>query len=284
MGGPAELQYFAPTRLLALEQQIEAEAKRLEATYSRYQPNSIVSCINNQAGKSAISVDEETAGLIDFAFAAFKQSQGLFDISSGVLRRAWNFSEPRLPEKAMLEKLLELVGLHKISWKRPSLFLPHPGMELDFGGIVKEYAVDRCTTFLKEAKVDGLVNFAGDLRISSSGGSGHVWKVGIVAPRTLGETIATLELRDGAIATSGDYERYIEVDGRRYYHILHPRTGYSVPGFQSVSILASTCSMAGVVSTTAMLLGQKKGINYLHSTGYPYLLVCEGGKLVKKAL
>lgn len=277
MGGPAQVQYCATVQLPELEQAVENEARRLESKYSRYQAGSVLSNINAAAGKSGITVDDETAKLIQFAFAAYEQSQGLFDITSGVLRRAWNFSVPKLPEPEQLQACLKLVGLEKVEWSIPVIRLPQEGMELDLGGIVKEYAVDRCTKLIEEAGVDGFVNFAGDLRVSSVNDGGKKWSIGIVHPRLPHTSLRSILLRQGAMATSGDYERFVEVDGRRYYHILNPKTGYSVAGLQSVTVLAPSCSLAGIASTTAMLFGYKKALRYLNDIGFAYVIVRENG-------
>ncbi len=277
MGGPAQVQYCAADRLPELEQAVEIEARRLESKYSRYQAGSILSKINATAAKAGTTVDDETASLIQFAFAAYEQSRGLFDITSGVLRRVWDFSEPKMPEPKQLESCLKLVGLEKVKWSNPVVKLTQEGMELDFGGIVKEYAVDRCAALVEEAGVDGFVNFAGDLRVSTAAGSGKKWSIGIVHPRLSHTSLRSILLRQGAMATSGDYERFIEVDGRRHYHILNPKTGYSVTGLQSVTVLAPSCSLAGIASTTAMLLGYKKALRYLNDLGFACVIVRENG-------
>ncbi len=120
------------------------EVERLEHRYSRYRADSVLSQINAVAAQGgSLSVDEETAGLLDYAFACYRKSDGLFDITSGLLRKGWNFSKPRLPSQNEIDRLLPLVGLNKLTWKSPRLDTPIPGMEIDFGGIVKEYAADR---------------------------------------------------------------------------------------------------------------------------------------------
>src|SRR5512134_3050210 len=142
-----------------------AEVRRIETKYSRYRDDSVTTAINRAAGGEAISVDEETAALLDFGAELHSQSDGLFDLSSGVLRRAWDFKLARLPDPSELERLLELVGWSQVEWSAPSLRLPRAGMEIDFGGIGKEYAADRAATAMAErGAVHGLVNLGGDVR------------------------------------------------------------------------------------------------------------------------
>lgn len=282
MAGPCALQVYASdagsaeAALLAAE----AEVRRIEAKYSRYRADSLLSAINASAGQAVgIEVDAETAGLLDYADTAYAQSGGLFDISSGVLRRAWDFRAARLPTQAELEALRPLVGWSRLHWRRPHLVLPIRGMELDFGGFGKEYAADRAAAVLLAAGLrHGLVDLAGDLRILGPHADGSPWRVGIRHPRGGPEqAIATVELAGGAIASSGDYERYFERDGRRYSHILDPRSGWPVQGGSaSVSVVADRCLLAGTATTIALLKGAQ-GPAWLAELGLPWLTVSLDG-------
>lgn len=283
MAGPCALQVYASEAAPAEAalQAAEAEVRRIEAKYSRYRADSLLSAINASAGEAAgIEVDAETAGLLDYADAAFTQSEGLFDISSGVLRRAWDFRAARLPAQAELEALLPLVGWSRLRWQRPRLVLPLKGMELDFGGFGKEYAADRAAAVLLAAGLaHGLVDLAGDLRILGPHPDGSPWRVGIRHPRGGPEqAIAVVELRGGAIASSGDYERYFEQDGRRYSHILDPRSGWPVQGgAASVSVVADRCLLAGTATTIALLKGAQ-GADWLAELGLPWLAIGADGR------
>jgi len=231
------------------------EAWRVEKKYSRYREDSVTARIHEHRG-TTIEVDQETASLIDFASQCFDLSEGLFDITSGVLRRAWRFDgSDRIPEAAIIERLLPLVGFEKLQWRSPRLVLP-AGMELDFGGIGKEYAVDRAYELL--AKCDStpfLVNFGGDLRANRPPSHGP-WQVGIERPDTEREATLLLNLEHGALATSGDSRRYLLRDGIRYGHILNPLTGWPTPESpRSITVAASSCTEAGLISTVAMLHG-----------------------------
>ena len=258
-----------------------AEVKRIEAKYSRYLDDSVVSSINAAAGGAPVRVDEETLGLLMFADACFRQSEGLFDATSGVLRRAWNFKEPHVPTQAELDALLPLVGWDAVEISNAHVRLPRAGMQLDFGGFGKEYAVDRAALVLRDAGVaSGLVNLAGDVAILGPQPDGSPWRVGIRHPRRADALIATLPVASGAIATSGDYERFIDVDGVRHCHILDPRTGRSARGFQSVTVHAPSCLVAGTASTIAMLKGRDDGLAWLRELGFSHLCVLEDGSVV----
>ena len=258
-----------------------AEVARIEAKYSRYRTASVVSRINAAAGRAPVAIDAETAGLLAYAHACFEQSEGLFDATSGVLRRAWDFTVARIPPASALECLLPLVGWSGVEFSAGHVRLPRKGMELDFGGFGKEYAVDRAALVMQERGVrSALVNLAGDLAILGPQPDGSPWRVGIRHPRRAEEMIARLPVSSGAIATSGDYERFIEVGGERHCHVLDPRTGRSARGFQSVTVHGSSCLVAGSASTIAMLKGLEAGLPWLRSLGLPFLCVTESGAIV----
>jgi thiamine biosynthesis lipoprotein len=251
-----------------------AEVRRIETKYSRYREDSIVSRINAAAGSGLpIEVDPETADLLDFADRLHAYSEGLFDITTGVLRSVWDFRNARVPDPAALAAVLTRVGWQHVRWQRPHIELTLPGMELDFGGFGKEYAADRAGTVLAERGITGgLVNLGGDLRVVGPHADGRPWSLGIAHPRRAGEVIAGIELSRGGLATSGDYERYFELDGRRYCHILDPRTGWPVQHWQSISVTGPACLAAGALSTIAMLSGTRAH-DFLRSQGVGFLTV-----------
>jgi len=233
------------------------EVRRIEQAYTRYRPDSIVSRINAAAGTGqAIEVDAETAHLLGFAGQLHAASDGRFDITSGVLRRAWDFRLPRLPEPAALAALLPLIGWPMVVWDGRRVALPVAGMEIDFGGFGKEYAADRAFSVLVSAGVSsGYANLGGDIRVLGPHPGGRPWRFAIRHPRDEGQTVAHIELGVGALATSGDYERFIDVDGRRYCHILDARSGWPVMVWQSISVVAPVCVAAGALCTMAILQG-----------------------------
>lgn len=274
MGSSCSLQLYAATEAEAAGAAETAigEVERIQRKYSRYLPHSSLSRINAAARRQeAVTLDEETASLLSYAFACHRHSDGLFDITSGVLRKAWNFRGSRIPRPATIEALLARVGMNHLRWEAPTLRFAVPGMELDFGGIAKEYAVDRVVDLCRQRGIcHGCVELGGDVGIIGPHPDGAPWLVGIRHPRTAGESIATVPLRRGALAVSGDYERYIEGKGRRLSHILDPRTGWPCNGLSSVAVVAERCLAAGSISTIAMLKG-KDGPAWLADLQVPCL-------------
>lgn len=234
------------------------EVFRIEEKYSRYRADGLMAEINAAAQVgSEIEVDEETAALLDYAFACYRKSAGLFDITSGLLRQAWNFDSAKLPTQRAIDELLPRVGLENIHWERPQLRFDTPAMELDFGGIGKEYAADRVADICVEMGASaGIVDLGGDIRVIGPRPNGEPWIVHIRHPRMTDTPLLTLGLFKGAVASSGDYERFMEVDGKRYCHILNPRTGWPVQGMSSATVVSDRCMVAGALSTIAMLKGR----------------------------
>ena len=264
-----------------------AEVRRIEAAYSRYRADSIVSRINAAAGSGErITVDAETAGLLDFAASLHAQSGGLFDITSGILRRAWDFRSGRLPQESALAALCARIGWHKVDWQPATrqIALTEPGMELDFGGFGKEYAADRAAAVLQAAGIgSGYVNLGGDLRVIGPRTDGRGWALGIQHPRDVQASVAGIELKSGALTTSGDYERYMDIDGQRYSHILDPRSGWPVRDWQSVSVIAPVCLAAGALSTIAMLKGPEAPA-FLDAQRVPWLTVDANGRVQRSGI
>lgn len=263
-----------------------AEIRRIETKYSRYSNDSLLSQINAAAGhaNAGIEVDDETAELLNFAANLFVLSDGLFDCTSGVLRRAWDFKSAHLPDAATLDAKLALVGWQHVAWNGTKIALTRTGMELDFGGFGKEYAVDRAATLLEARGVKhGLVNLGGDVRVIGPQLNGSAWQIGIRDPRAPAtepdRCFASLPLVHGALATSGDYERFIEIDGKRYCHILNPKTGWPVSHWRSVSVVGTVCVLAGALATIATLKGADAA-DFLETEAVGYLLQdAEGGIL-----
>ena len=234
---------------------VAAEAFRIEAKFSRYRADNIVHAINT-AGGQPVTVDDETARLIDYAAELFTLSGGKFDITSGVLRRIWRFDgSDRVPTQEQISQARTLVGWRRVRWQRPLIAL-EPGMEIDFGGIGKEYAVDRAAALAAPLTERCLLNFGGDLRALGPHANGRPWQVGIEAVDRLSTASRVVDVYRGGVATSGDSRRYLLKDGRRYGHILDPTTGESVvEAPRSVTVVADTCSQAGMLATLAMLQG-----------------------------
>jgi thiamine biosynthesis lipoprotein len=259
MACPCEARFETdePEAALRLGRIVQAEAARIEDRYSRYRPDSLLSKIN-AGGGAAVIVDDETASLLDYAAQCHRLSEGLFDITSGALRRAWGRFDgsDRIPDPAAIAAILPQVGWSKVVWRRPEIILPD-GMEVDFGGFGKEYAVDRAAMALaRETDLAFLVNFGGDLRVGGRRRGGRPWPISLESVDADGGVEATLELASGGLATSGDARRFLMKDGVRYSHILDPRTGWPVKDPpRSVTVAAPTCLAAGLMSTLAMLNG-----------------------------
>ena len=266
-------------RARALAQHAIDEVARIETKYSRYRADSALSRINAAAGADWVAVDAETEALLDYAALQVQASGGLFDPTSGILRRVWDFKTPRVPTADELAPVLALIGWDGVEREPGRVRLARAGMELDFGGFGKEYAADRAATALRAAGAsEGYVNLGGDFHVFGPRPDGAPWTIAIQHPRNPRGTVASIQVRQGGLTTSGDYERYFELDGRRYCHILNPRTGMPVQGLQGVSVLAPSALAAGSLCTLAML-HEAQGQALLDTLGVPYLLVDAAGQL-----
>jgi thiamine biosynthesis lipoprotein len=250
------------------------EARRIESKFSRYNASGVVHRINSAKGRP-VMLDEESCALLDFADTCYRLSDGAFDITSGVLRRAWTFDgSDRLPDPAAVEALLPHVGWHRVSWERPELRLPL-GMQIDLGGIGKEYAVDQAARRLSAAGIGAaLVNFGGDVFALGPRANGEPWMVGIDDPRATGQAcVRAVPLFRSGLATSGDARRFLLKDGERFGHILNPETGWPVRGApRSVSVIADSCVDAGMLATFAMLKGPDAE-DFLKIEGAEYFII-----------
>ncbi|NTU68981.1 MAG: FAD:protein FMN transferase [Chlorobiaceae bacterium] len=284
MGGIGEVVIACPVRTKAKDAATLAieEVGRIERSYSRYRSGSIVSRINLAAGGEWVECDDETLSLFGYADSLYESSGGLFDITSGILRQAWDFSEPAVPDRARLDELIGKIGWDRVGRRGKEVRLPEIGMELDFGGFAKEYAADRAAALLHAHEVgNGYVNLSGDIRVIGPKPDGSPWVIGIRDPRDRDKAIASIPLTSGALATSGDYERFFELDGRRYCHILNPRTGMPVDYWQTVSVISPLAVLAGSCSTIAMLM-EGDGLQYLNDSGMPFLAKDSTGHLHRK--
>lgn len=272
MASPCSLQLYAESAHQAqtVFSAIEERTKRFETRYSRYLPFSIVSKINNANGK-AIPVDEETAKLLDFATIAWKVSGGLFDITSGAFRTIWDFKKETVPTPKQIKRVLPLVGWEKVKWDGQSIQMPS-GMQIDFGGIVKEYATDAARSIAEKMGIQhGVVELGGDISVIGPHPDGSPWKIALQHPDHKNIEVV-VEIGRGCVASSGDYERYFEKNGQRFCHIISPLNGQCAQGVAGVSVIAPHCVMAGTITTTALLKGPKKALQYLAETGLHHQL------------
>jgi thiamine biosynthesis lipoprotein len=251
------------------------ELEKLEATYSRYRVSSLVSQINQSAGKRRyFPVDPQFASLLNYAEMAFSVSDGLFDITAGVLNKIWNFKQQRIPSQLQIDKILPKVGWRKVDYNEQHIRLSETDMEIDLGGIVKEYAADVVATLMKQLGIrHGLVDLGGDIAVIGPHPDNSPWKVAIKHPADPSRAVATIELSSGGLASSGDYARCIELNGERFSHILNPKTGWPIKGLSAVSVWAPQCVVAGTLATTAMLKGNELGLSWLQKVGCHFLTV-----------
>ena len=280
MGGPARICIDHPDQALAdaAVSAAVAEIQRLECKYSRYRSDSLLTAINNSAGRTAVAIDAETAGLFNYVDTLWRESEGMFDATAGVLRQAWNFKSGTLPSQQAIDVLLGRIGWKQVRWNETEVYLPLIGMELDLGGCVKEYAADAAVASLHKNGIGhALVDLAGDIATCGPQENGRPWPIGIRDPGHRFSALATLALAGQSLASSGDYERYMEVDGQRYAHILDPRTGWPVSGMRAVSVCAGQCLVAGSAATLAMLRSEEEALDWLGQLDLPWVAMDRRG-------
>ncbi|MFT7006133.1 MAG: thiamine biosynthesis lipoprotein [Colwellia sp.] len=245
---------------------IATEVWRIEDKYSRYNQRSVCSAINNNAGHS-VAIDEETYLLLNFAEQCYQLSDGLFDISSGVLRKVWSFQGEdgdidNFPTAEQVNQKLAHVGWRKVHFDQNQISLVK-GMEIDLGGIGKEYAVDRAIILAKQLTNSPiLVNLGGDLAVTCSRLNNEPWQVAIEHPDADNNhtslTDMIVSLKSGALATSGDARRFLINEGKRYSHILNAKTGWPInEAPRSITVVAPQCIQAGILATLALLQGNQ---------------------------
>jgi FAD:protein FMN transferase len=276
MGGPCEVLVDSDDPALAGEllRLAADEARRIEVKFSRYRTDNLLYEINHSGGRP-VRLDEEAALLIGYAATCYEVSDGRFDVTSGVLGRLWRFDGgDQVPTPEAVAEVLRLVGWHRVTWAAPELTLPE-GMEIDLGGLGKEYAVDRAARLLAaRTDVAFLVNFGGDLFASGVRRGGRPWAVALDDPERTGQAVrGGFELARGGLATSGDARRFVMWRGRRLGHILDPKTGWPVEGApHSVTVIAPTCLEAGSLTTLACLQGPRAR-EFLERQGLEFLIL-----------
>ena len=285
MGGPASL----TIRHNRLDRQaaevachkVRAELGELEAKYSRYNADSLLSQINRNAGSGMpIEIDEEMWGLLQFCQQLHAQSDGLFDPTAGALNSIWNLQEGRIDAPERLSETLDAVGWQHVQISETDVYLSHANTRLDLGGIVKEFAVDKSVQMLRAAGFQNhIVELAGDVYTSGTSNNQQPWRIGISDPSDPATSIRTLELTDAALASSGSYQRFFTYEGKQYSHFLDPRTGRPVEGAISVSVVSESTLIAGAVATVACLHGTHGAEAWLEGSGLPWLLIDESGRL-----
>ncbi len=255
-------------------QLVAEETWRIEKKYSRYRKDNLIARINHGEGHP-VEVDQETTLLLNYAAQCYQLSDGLFDITAGVLRRIWSFLPGATPpSKKKVRECLKHIGWSRLSWKPPVLTLPH-GMEIDLGGIGKEYAVDKAAQLATQnTDASFVINFGGDLFINKPRRDGQPWHIAVDDPAATGvQQVGQISVTHGGIATSGDARRFLLHKGKRYSHILNPKTGYPIEKApRSVTVLADNCLEAGMLATFAILQGADAR-NFLEAQSVPFWIV-----------
>jgi thiamine biosynthesis lipoprotein len=238
-----------------------------EAKYSRFLPDSLISEINIAAGERWVEIDAETEALFNLCQELLFFTRGVFDPTALPLMRLWNWkaANPIIPTSDQIKAALELVGWRKVMRRAGAIFLPQRGMMLDLGGIGKEYAVDRVLQMGLERGIQNiLVDFGQDVRVHGESPQKAPWCIGLEDPLAVGKCWTSLLVSNHAVATSGDYLRHFVYQGRRYGHIVDPRNGYPAnSGVLSASVVSRHCTFAGIVSTAAVILGPKNGLEMM---------------------
>ena len=283
IGSPCQIQLYAKNReaFSVISSIMIEEVNRLEQKYSRYQQTSLLSEINQSAGIKSVEIDAETYSLCQYANTAYQLSNGLFDVTTGILRRIWNFKTGNIPKPDEISNYLPLINWPDVSLTSSTIYLPYKGMEIDLGGIVKEYAADAARNIaINKGCQHGIVELGGDISIIGAHTNGKPWQVGIRTGKQNNGAHIYFPATKGAIASSGNYEKVLVLDGKTYSHILNPQTGWPCDGLTAVSVWAEQCIIAGSVSTIAMLLGEEEGLQWLKESSLPFIAKTKVGSIV----
>ncbi len=261
-----------------------AEIKRLGKLINFFSTDSEITAINRNAGISAVAVSPDTYKLLERATEVSAETGGTFDMTVGVVVNLYDFHKKTRPSGSLISEKLPLVNFRDLilNKDKQTAFLKRKGMSVDAGGIAKGYAADRAVEVLKSAGIKAaLVAVAGDIRAYGLKPGGKPWRVGIRDPRGKGsdDMIATLELRDMAISTSGDYERFFIENGKRYHHLINPKTGYPASGVMGVTVVGPLAVYTDSLATALFISGIDKGLKTAGTLGYDALMIDESGKI-----
>ena len=246
------------------------EIKRIETLLTTFSDTSITYKINENAGISAVSVDDEVFQLIKRCQFISKITQGAFDISYGSLdKRFWNFdlNMTSLPDPKVAKKAVELINYENIilDETHKTVFLKNKGMRIGFGGIGKGYAAEMAKKKLIENNVlNGIVNASGDLTAWGFQENGEAWTIGVADPNQRKSIFSTFKITNKAVATSGNYEKFITINNKRYSHTIDPKTGYPISGIKSVTILAENAEIADALATPVTVMGIEVGMDFIN--------------------
>lgn len=258
------------------------EIQRIEKLISSWSDLSQTSEINRNAGIKAVKVDQELWHLIERSIAISKITDGAFDITYAAMDELWNFNSETLPPKENIEAALDKVGFEKVKLNKAksTVFLPKVGMKIGFGAIGKGYAADRAKVLLlKDGFKAGIINASGDMNVWGTKPNGENWLVAIKNPMNKAKSFALMPIKNRAVVTSGDYEKFIEINGRRYSHIIDPRSGYPGEGIISVTVFAPKAELADALATAVFVMGIETALNRINQLDEVECLIIdtEGG-------
>ncbi|TBH73582.1 FAD:protein FMN transferase [Aquirufa nivalisilvae] len=253
----------------ALEKAV-LEIQRIEQLLSTYRPDSQTNQINEMAGISPVIVDAEVFGLIQRAQRISDLTQGAFDLTYGSMDKSlWNFDQKmtQLPSPELAKQSVQLIDYQQLELdvQNKSVFLKKKGMRLGFGGIGKGYAADRAKALLVSLGFQhGLVNASGDLCAWGNKENGKPWSIGVVHPDQSNQIIAHFDLKNSSVATSGNYEKFVVIDGKKYSHTIDPNTGYPIQGIKSVTVFAPFAELADALTTPIAVMGVSIGLDLIN--------------------
>ena len=270
MGARFDISIVAKDSLTA-ERNIDtviSEITRIENLISDWIPASQVSQVNQHAGIAPVQVDREVFELTERAIRLSELTGGAFDVSFASMDRIWKFdgSMTEMPSAAAIKNSVSRVGYRNIilDKEKSTIFLKLPGMKIGFGALGEGYAADQCKAMmLKKGILAGIVNGSGDMNTWGSQPDGKAWNIGITNPFDDHELVAIVPLKQGAVVTSGSYEKFVEFNGKRYAHIINPHTGYPATGLCSVTVFGPSAEMANGFSTSIMVLGKEAGLKLI---------------------
>ena len=289
MGGRFDITVIAKDSLTAVQSidTIITEITRIENLISDWKPTSQVSEVNQNAGISPIKVDREVFELTQRAIKLSKLTNGAFDISFAAMDKIWKFdgSMTTMPTKEAILKSVEKVGYKNIILDsiQSTIFLKLKGMKIGFGALGEGYATDRCRDImLAKGLKSGIVNASGDMTTWGKQSNGKDWNIGITNPFHPDDVFAVVPLNEGALTTSGSYEKFVILNGRRFSHIINPATGYPATGLCSVTVFGPKAEIANGFSTSLMVMGRKAGIDLINKySDYSCVMITDGGKIIK---
>lgn len=287
LGSPFEISVVAKDTLEGEHFAVMAveEVKRIENLISDWIPTTQISIVNQNAGIAPVRVDDEVLQLVKRSVKISELTQGAFDISYASMDKIWKFdgSMKEFPSPEAVKKSVERIGYQKIviDEKNSTLFLSEKGMKLGLGGIGQGYIADKIKSLLKQnGCVAGIVNVSGDINVWGKQPDGELWKIGIVNPMNKNKVFAMFPLDDSAVETSGSYEKFVTFNGKRYSHIIDPRTGYPATGIVSVSVFAKQTEVADTLATGIFVLGVDVGLNLVNQLkGIECIIVDDTGKI-----